>query len=187
MREDFGSAFKWGVATAAYQIEGAVHDDGRSDCVWDVFARKKGKIRNGDHARHACDFYHRYEQDLELVKELGFEQFRFSISWSRILPDGHGRVNQAGIDYYSRLIDRCITLGIEPWITLYHWDLPQVLEKSGGKTFAEQEILPLVQLPKAQIARTVFGTDLESFRNRSRKAYSGQQMLEEYVSFYQNL
>ncbi|MGX5852815.1 GH1 family beta-glucosidase [Dyadobacter jiangsuensis] len=132
VREDFGSAFKWGVATAAYQIEGAVHDDGRSDCVWDVFARKKGKIRNGDHARHACDFYHRYEQDLELVKELGFEQFRFSISWSRILPDGHGRVNQAGIDYYSRLIDRCITLGIEPWITLYHWDLPQVLEKSGG-------------------------------------------------------
>lgn len=132
VREDFGSDFKWGVATAAYQIEGAVHDDGRSDCVWDVFARKKGKIRNGDHARHACDFYHRYEQDLELVRELGFEQFRFSISWSRILPDGHGRVNQAGIDYYNRLIDRCIALDIEPWITLYHWDLPQVLEKSGG-------------------------------------------------------
>ncbi|SDF00890.1 beta-glucosidase [Dyadobacter soli] len=131
-REDFGSNFKWGVATAAYQIEGAVHEDGRSDCVWDVFARKKGKIRNGDHAREACDFYHRYKQDLELVKELGFEEFRFSISWSRILPDGHGRVNQAGIDYYNRLIDQCIALGIEPWITLYHWDLPQVLEKSGG-------------------------------------------------------
>ncbi|MBO9613944.1 MAG: beta-glucosidase [Dyadobacter sp.] len=131
-REDFGSDFKWGVATAAYQIEGAVHEDGRSDCIWDVFARKKGKIRNGDHARHACDFYHRYEQDLELVKELGFEQFRFSISWSRVLPDGHGRVNQAGIDYYNRLIDQCIVLGIEPWITLYHWDLPHVLEKSGG-------------------------------------------------------
>ncbi|WP_291038078.1 GH1 family beta-glucosidase [Dyadobacter sp. 50-39] len=131
-REDFGSDFKWGVATAAYQIEGAVHDDGRSDCVWDVFARKKGKIRNGDHARYACDFYNLYEQDLGLVKELGFEQFRFSISWSRILPEGHGRVNQAGIDYYNRLIDQCITLGIEPWITLYHWDLPQALEKSGG-------------------------------------------------------
>ena len=131
-REDFGSDFKWGVATAAYQIEGAVDEDGRTDCVWDVFARKKGRIRNGDHARHACDFYNRYEQDLELVKELGFEQFRFSLSWSRILPDGHGRVNQAGVDYYNRLIDKCIALGIEPWITLYHWDLPQALEKSGG-------------------------------------------------------
>ncbi|ACT96069.1 GH1 family beta-glucosidase [Dyadobacter fermentans] len=131
-RASFGSDFKWGVATAAYQIEGAVNEDGRSDCNWDVFTRKKGKISNGDHARHACDFYHRYEQDLELVKELGFKVFRFSLSWSRILPDGHGRVNQAGIDFYNRLIDRSIALDIEPWITLYHWDLPQILEKSGG-------------------------------------------------------
>lgn len=131
-RASFGSDFKWGVATAAYQIEGAVNEDGRSDCNWDVFTRKKGKISNGDHARRACDFYHRYEQDLELVKELGFKVFRFSLSWSRILPDGHGRVNQAGIDFYNRLIDRCIALDIEPWITLYHWDLPQILEKSGG-------------------------------------------------------
>ncbi|MCF0073329.1 GH1 family beta-glucosidase [Dyadobacter sp. CY261] len=131
-RDAFGSDFKWGVATAAYQIEGAVHEDGRTDCVWDVFARKKGRIRNNDDARHACDFYHRYEQDLDLVKELGFEQFRFSLSWSRILPGGYGKVNQAGIDFYNKLIDKCIVLGIEPWITLYHWDLPQALEKSGG-------------------------------------------------------
>lgn len=131
-REAFGKDFKWGVATAAYQIEGAVNEDGRSDCIWDVFAKKKGKIKDGDHARHACDFYHRYEQDLQLVKQLGFEQFRFSISWSRILPDGHGKVNQAGLDFYNKLIDQCIALGIEPWITLYHWDLPQALERSAG-------------------------------------------------------
>jgi beta-glucosidase len=132
VKEDFGEDFQWGIATAAYQIEGAVHEDGRTDCVWDVFARKKGKIRNGDHAQHACDFYHRYEQDLEMVRSLGFGQFRFSISWSRILPDGHGEVNQLGIDFYNRLIDKCLSLGIEPWITLYHWDLPQALEKTGG-------------------------------------------------------
>ncbi|GGM79493.1 beta-glucosidase [Dyadobacter beijingensis] len=131
-REAFGENFKWGVATAAYQIEGAVNEDGRTDCVWDVFARKKGKIRNGDHARQACDFYHRYETDLEIAKELGFEQFRFSISWSRVMPDGHGLVNEAGIDFYNRVIDKCLALGMEPWITLYHWDLPQALEKSGG-------------------------------------------------------
>lgn len=130
--EDFGADFKWGVATAAYQIEGAVDKDGRTDCVWDVFARKKGKIRNGDHARHACDFYHRYEEDLEMVRTLGFRQFRFSISWSRVLPEGYGAVNQAGVEFYNRLIDRCIALDIEPWVTLYHWDLPQALEKSGG-------------------------------------------------------
>lgn len=131
-RAAFGKDFKWGVATAAYQIEGAVHEDGRTDCIWDVFTKKKGKIFQGHHAKQACDFYHRYEQDLELVKKLGFGQFRFSISWSRILPGGYGAVNQAGIDFYNRLIDRCIALGIEPWVTLYHWDLPQVLERSGG-------------------------------------------------------
>lgn len=131
-REDFGPDFRWGVATAAYQIEGAVDKDGRADCIWDVFTRKKGKIRNDDHARHACDFYHRYETDLEMVKSMGFRQFRFSISWSRILPEGFGEVNQAGIDFYNRLIDKCIALDIEPWVTLYHWDLPHALEKWGG-------------------------------------------------------
>nr|WP_310588517.1 GH1 family beta-glucosidase [Dyadobacter arcticus] len=131
-KSDFGIDFQWGVATAAYQIEGAVHEDGRGKCIWDVFAQKKGKIKNGDHATHTCDFYHRYEEDLRLAKSLGFEKFRFSISWSRIIPDGHGEVNQQGIDFYNRLIDACISLDIEPWITLYHWDLPQALELVGG-------------------------------------------------------
>jgi beta-glucosidase len=131
-KADFGPDFLWGVATAAYQIEGAVNEDGRGDCNWDVFAKKNGKIKNGDRATLACDFYHRYEEDLELVQAMGFKQFRFSISWSRIMPAGFGDVNQKGIDFYNRLIDKCLSLDIEPWITLYHWDLPQALEVLGG-------------------------------------------------------
>ncbi|KQS34306.1 beta-galactosidase [Dyadobacter sp. Leaf189] len=133
-RSDFGTDFRWGVATAAYQIEGAVNEDGRGDCIWDIFAKKKGKIKNGDNAQTACDFYHQYEKDLLLVKELGFTYFRFSISWSRILPSGFGAVNEKGIAFYNRLIDQCIALGLVPWITLYHWDLPQSLEELGGWT-----------------------------------------------------
>jgi beta-glucosidase len=133
-RSDFGADFRWGVATAAYQIEGAVNEGGRGDCIWDTFSRKKGKIKNGDDASTACDFYHRYEEDLLLVKELGFDEFRFSISWSRVIPGGYGPENQAGIDFYNRLIDKCIELDLVPWITLYHWDLPQVLENLGGWT-----------------------------------------------------
>jgi beta-glucosidase len=131
-KADFGPDFLWGVATAAYQIEGAVNEDGRGDCNWDVFAQKNGKIKNGDRATLACDFYHRYEEDLELVQAMGFKQFRFSISWSRIMPAGFGDVNQKGIDFYNRLIDKCLSLDIEPWITLYHWDLPQAVEVLGG-------------------------------------------------------
>jgi len=129
---DFGTDFRWGTATAAFQIEGAVDEDGRGPSIWDNFTKQKGKIRNGHHAEIACDFYNRYESDLQLVKELGFKEFRFSLSWSRILPAGTGEVNQKGIDFYNRVIDKCLDLGIEPWITLYHWDLPQALEDRGG-------------------------------------------------------
>ncbi|MFD2569594.1 GH1 family beta-glucosidase [Spirosoma soli] len=136
-RHDFGPNFVWGTATAAYQIEGAVDRDGRGPSVWDTFCRQKGKIKTGEHADVACEFYDRYASDLQIHKELGFDAFRFSISWSRILPDGFGpsqggRINEAGLVYYDRLIDRCLTLGITPWITLYHWDLPQALENKGG-------------------------------------------------------
>ncbi|MCE7069751.1 GH1 family beta-glucosidase [Dyadobacter sp. CY327] len=131
-RQDFGADFSWGVATAAYQIEGAVDVDGRGPCVWDKFATIKGKIKNGDDARIACDFYNHYESDIELVHALGFKEFRFSISWSRILPKGYGEVNEAGILFYNKLIDKCLSLDIVPWITLYHWDLPQALEDLGG-------------------------------------------------------
>ncbi|GAB2598533.1 GH1 family beta-glucosidase [Spirosoma areae] len=136
-RSDFGPDFVWGTATAAYQIEGAVDRDGRTPCIWDTFSRQKGKIKTGETADSACEFYDRYESDLLLHNELGLTAFRFSLSWSRILPDGvgpaqGGRINEAGLRFYDRLIDHCLALGITPWITLYHWDLPQALENKGG-------------------------------------------------------
>ncbi|GAA0541007.1 GH1 family beta-glucosidase [Chitinophaga japonensis] len=131
-RHDFGSDFLWGVTISAFQNEGAHDKDGRGRSIWDVFTQRKGKIKDGSHARIACDFYHRYYEDLLLAKQLGFTVFRFSISWSRILPEGTGAVNDAGIAFYHRLIDACLELGLVPYVTLYHWDLPQALEARGG-------------------------------------------------------
>lgn len=133
-RSDFGNDFIWGVSTAAFQIEGAPDEDGKGLSIWDEFSRKKGKIRGGHHAQTACDFYNRYESDLQLMKDMHIPHYRFSISWPRIFPQGTGNVNQAGIDYYNKIIDTCIRLNIVPWITLYHWDLPQALEEKGGWT-----------------------------------------------------
>jgi beta-glucosidase len=133
-RSDFGPDFVWGTATASYQIEGAVDQDGRGKSIWDTFSHKKGAIKTGENGDIACDFYHRYEQDLELLKSMNFKAFRFSISWSRIFPDGKGKVNEAGLDFYRKLTDKCLSLGIEPWVTLFHWDLPQALEDDGGWT-----------------------------------------------------
>jgi beta-glucosidase len=133
-KELFGNDFIWGVATAAPQIEGACDADGKGESIWDVFAAKKGTIKNGHHPTHACDFYYRFRQDIDLVKKMNIPNFRFSIAWSRILPDGIGRINQAGIDHYNEVINYCLQQGIEPWITLYHWDLPQALEVKGGWT-----------------------------------------------------
>jgi len=130
----FGEDFIWGVSTAAVQIEGAHDADGKGASVWDTFVAKKGKILNGHHHHIATDFYNRYQTDIDLIKQLNIPNFRFSISWSRILPGGTGAINQAGIDYYNRIIDYCLELGIEPWLTLYHWDLPHELELQGGWT-----------------------------------------------------
>lgn len=130
----FGKDFTWGVAIAAQQNEGAYMADGRGLSIWDVFARRQGKIKGGAKPYTACDFYYRYKDDLLLVKALGFKAFRFSIAWPRILPDGTGRVNKDGIAFYHRLIDECLQLGITPYVTLYHWDLPYALEKEGGWT-----------------------------------------------------
>jgi beta-glucosidase len=116
------------------QIEGAHDVDGKGASVWDTFVAKKGKILNGHHHHTATDFYNRYQTDIDLIKQLNIPNFRFSISWSRILPGGTGAVNQAGVDYYNRIIDYCLALGIEPWLTLYHWDLPHELELQGGWT-----------------------------------------------------
>ena len=132
VKSAFGPEFIWGAATAAYQIEGAVDLDGRSPSIWDTFSHKKGKIKDGENGDVACDFYHQFPQDISLAEQLNLDVFRFSLSWSRILPDGTGQVNQKGLDYYHSIIDACVEKGIQPWITLYHWDLPQVLEDKGG-------------------------------------------------------
>lgn len=132
-RKDFGNDFVWGTATAAYQIEGAWNEEGKCESVWDNFTHnKKNKIKTGENADTACDFYHRYESDIDLLSSMNIPAFRFSIAWSRVLPSGTGPVNQQGVDFYSRLIDKCLEKGIEPWITLYHWDIPQALQEKGG-------------------------------------------------------
>ncbi len=130
--KDFGNDFLWGVAIAAAQNEGAYNSYGRGLSIWDVFIKKNGKIKNGHNHYVACDFYHRYKDDLLLVKALGFKVFRFSISWSRILPEGIGKINKEGILFYHRLIDECLKLDLIPFVTLYHWDLPAALQKEGG-------------------------------------------------------
>jgi beta-glucosidase len=128
----FPPDFIWGAATAAYQIEGAAHDDGRGESVWDRFCATPGKVRNGDSGEIACDFYHRYRDDVALMRELGLDAFRFSIAWPRVLPTGRGPVNEAGLDFYDRLVDELLAHEIEPFVTLFHWDTPQALEDAGG-------------------------------------------------------
>jgi beta-glucosidase len=124
--------FLWGAATASYQIEGAVAESGRSASIWDVFAHTPGKVERGETGDVACDHYHRYQEDVALMRDLGVQAYRFSISWSRVLPEGRGRPNAAGLDFYDRLVDELVTAGITPFATLFHWDLPQVLQDRGG-------------------------------------------------------
>ena len=133
-KEDFGKDFLWGTATAAYQIEGAWDKDGKGISIWDTFTHGKKNVLNNENGDVACDFYHTYEQDIQLIKDLNLDVFRFSISWPRILPNGIGEVNQKGLDFYHKVIDKCLEVGLQPWITCYHWDLPQVLEDQGGWT-----------------------------------------------------
>lgn len=132
-RRRFPDAFLFGAATAAFQIEGAAFEDGRTASIWDAFCRVPGAVSGGDTGDVACDHYHRMPQDVALMKELGLQTYRFSTSWSRVRPDG-GAVNPAGLDFYSRLVDELLDAGIKPWLTLYHWDLPQALEERGGWT-----------------------------------------------------
>ncbi len=128
----FPASFRWGAATASYQIEGAVHEDGRGESIWDRFCSTPGKIHNNESGAIACDHYHRYQEDIQLMRELGLQAYRFSIAWSRILPTGRGRVNAAGLDFYERLADALLTAKIEPFVTLFHWDLPQALQDDFG-------------------------------------------------------
>ena len=128
----FPKDFLWGAATSAYQVEGASREDGRGLSVWDTFAHQRSHIRNGDNGDVACDQYHRWPGDIQLMQALGLKAYRFSIAWPRILPQGRGTVNPAGLDYYERLVDGLLAAGIEPLPTLYHWDLPQALQAEGG-------------------------------------------------------
>ena len=128
----FPKDFTWGVAMASYQVEGAAYDDGKGPSVWDVFCKKKGVIFEGDTGDVACDHYHRYKEDVALMKALGVKGYRFSVSWPRVLPEGIGASNPKGVDFYSRLVDELLKAGIEPLCTVFHWDYPQALYKKGG-------------------------------------------------------
>src|SRR3989304_3493310 len=128
----FPPGFLWGCATASYQIEGAWNEDGKGESIWDRFSHTPDHIRDGDTGDVACDHYHRYQEDVALMKELGLKSYRFSIAWPRIFPMGKGPVNQKGLDFYSRLVDELLAAGIMPFPTLYHWDLPQALQDDGG-------------------------------------------------------
>jgi len=132
MATSFPDGFLWGASTAAYQIEGAVTEDGRGPSIWDTFSHLPGKILSGDNGDIACDHYHRWPQDVALMSELGIGAYRLSTAWPRILPEGRGRPNEKGLEFYDRLIDAIMAADIEPWICLYHWDLPQALEDRGG-------------------------------------------------------
>jgi beta-glucosidase len=128
----FPESFVWGAATAAYQIEGAARDDGRGPSTWDVFCKRPGAVFEGHSGDVACDHYHRYRDDVGLMRELGLQGYRFSVSWSRVLPEGRDRVNEAGLAFYDRLVDLLLEAGIQPFCTLFHWDLPHALQLRGG-------------------------------------------------------
>src|SRR3954451_24679145 len=128
----FPADFYWGTSTSAYQIEGAAAEDGKGVSIWDTFVRRPGVIREGQTGDVACDHYHRHAEDVDLMAGLGVNAYRFSIAWPRIQPDGTGPANPKGLDFYRRLLERLRERGITPWVTLYHWDLPQALQDRGG-------------------------------------------------------
>ena len=132
MKRTFSPDFLWGAATAAYQIEGAWNIDGKGRSIWDDFVRRRGAILTGERGDEACDHYHRYREDVALMESMGLGAYRFSVSWTRIIPDGVGAVNREGLDFYRRLIDRLLEAGITPFATLFHWDLPAAIQRRGG-------------------------------------------------------
>lgn len=131
-RLTFPDGFVWGAATSAYQIEGATSEDGRGESIWDHFARSGSRIEDGSNGDVACDHYHRWREDVALMKSLGLHAYRFSIAWPRVYPKGRAPLRQAGLDFYDWLVDELLAQGIAPFATLYHWDLPQRLQDEGG-------------------------------------------------------
>ncbi|MBP0905359.1 GH1 family beta-glucosidase [Mariniflexile gromovii] len=158
--QDFGKDFVFGVSTAAYQIEGAhnVHNKGAS--IWDQFTSKNGNTFNNQHGQIACDFYNRFEADILLMQSMNIKHFRFSLAWSRILPNGTGTVSAEGIDFYNRVINFCLKCGITPWVTLYHWDLPQALQNQGG--WVNRDVLSWFE-NYAQVCATHFGDRVKNW------------------------
>ena len=156
----FSKQFYWGAATASYQIEGACREDGKTDSIWDIFSHKKGTVLRNDNGDIACDHYHRAEEDLDYLKELGVNAYRFSLSWSRLLPNGTGKINQAGAEFYHRLIDGLLERGITPFLTLYHWDLPQTLQARGG--FQNPEIADWFE-EYAEAAKKLYGDKVKRY------------------------
>ncbi|HKD98241.1 MAG TPA: family 1 glycosylhydrolase, partial [Micromonosporaceae bacterium] len=151
--ERVAAPFRWGVATSSYQIEGAVEEDGRTPSIWDTFCRVPGAVANGDTGDVACDHYHRMPEDVALIAGFGVDTYRFSVAWPRVQPRGRGPANPAGLAFYDRLVDELLGHGIDPWVTLYHWDLPQELEDAGGwpardtaERFADYAMLVFDQL-----------------------------------------
>lgn len=138
-KELFGEEFKWGVTISAFQNEGSARRDGKGMSIWDTFVAHPSRIKTGESIGEACDFYHRYPEDIALARQLHFDHFGFSVSWSRIFPEGVGKVNDKGLDFYDRVVDAMLEQGVTPWATLYHWDLPQALENKGG--WANREML----------------------------------------------
>src|SRR4051794_21988977 len=128
----FPKGFVWGAATSAYQIEGAVNEDGRGRSIWDIYSHTPGKIEDNTTGDRANEHYHRYKEDVQLIRDLGVGHYRFSIAWPRIFPDGTGKPNPKGLDFYNRLVDELLAKGIQPYVTLYHWDLPQALQDRVG-------------------------------------------------------
>jgi beta-glucosidase len=139
LAQPFPTDFAWGFAASAYQIEGAASEDGRGPSIWDTFSRQPGATANGDTGDVACDHYHRYRDDIALMAELGVSAYRFSVSWSRVLAEGTGSINQRGLDFYQRLVDALLAAGVQPMMNLFHWDLPQALQDRGG--FANPQIV----------------------------------------------
>jgi len=131
-RYRFPDGFLWGAATSAYQVEGSPLADGAGPRIWQRYAHTPGMMANGDHGDIACDHYRRYRQDVQLMRALGLGSYRFSVNWARVLPEGTGRVNAKGLDFYSRLVDELLENGIAPNVTLFHWDLPAALDDRGG-------------------------------------------------------
>ncbi|MCH6257499.1 GH1 family beta-glucosidase [Puniceicoccaceae bacterium K14] len=156
----FPPGFVWGTATAAAQIEGATTEDNKSPSIWDTFAAKPGTTKDGLNPEVACDHYHLYKDDVALMAKLGIRHYRFSLAWTRLIPDGTGEINQAGFDYYNNLIDELIANDITPWCTFYHWDLPQVLEDKGG--WRERSILDAFS-SYAKIVVSTFGDRVKNW------------------------